>query len=97
MSLADGGNMTQPRYSKEEHARRGSELYEPEIGPQIDASNHGRIVAIDIDSGEYEVADQGLDAANRLLLRRPAAQIWCVKIGYPAVHRFGPRARSAGR
>jgi len=89
--------MPQPRYTKEEHARRGSEIYEREIAPQVEAGNHGRIVAIDVDSGEFEVADQGLDAANRLLCRRPAAQIWCVKIGYPAVHRFGPRARSAGQ
>jgi hypothetical protein len=36
-----------------------------------------------------------LTAANRLLARCPEAQIWCVKIGYPAVHRFGPRSRPA--
>ena len=89
--------MPQPRYTKEEHARRGAEMYEREIAPKIEAHNRGRIVAIDIESGEFEIADQGLEAANRLLARRPAAQIWCVKIGYPAVHRFGPRARSAGR
>jgi hypothetical protein len=88
--------MPNPLYTKEEHARRGSEIYAREIAPKIEAANRGRIVAIDVDSGEFEVADQGFDAAQRLLSRHPGAQIWCVKIGYPAVHRFGPRARSAG-
>ena len=43
----------QPSYSKDEHARRGTELYEQQIRPQIEAGNEGRIVAIDIDSGAF--------------------------------------------
>lgn len=85
-------NMRQPRYSKEEHARRGTEIYEQQVRPQVEAGSHGKIVAIDVDSREFEVAENGLTAANRLLARCPDAQIWCVRIGYPAVHRFGPRA-----
>jgi len=81
----------QPRYSKEEHARRGTEIYDRQVRPQVEAGNQGRIVAIDVDSGEFELAEDSLAAANRLLARCPDAQIWCVRIGYPAVHRFGPR------
>lgn len=86
--------MTEPRYSKEEHARRGTALYEQQIRPQVEAGNHGRIVAIDVDSGAFEVADDSLNAAQALRARYPDAQIWCVRIGYPAVHRFGPRVRA---
>ena len=85
---------SQPRYSKDEHARRGAEMYERQVRPQVEAGNHGKVVALDIDSGAFEVADDGLTAAKRLLARQPDAQIWCVRIGYPAVHRFVPR-RSA--
>ena len=81
----------QPRYSKEEHARRGAEIYENRVRAQVEAGNRGRIVAIDVDSGAFEVAEDSLTAANRLLGRCPDAQVWCVRIGYPAVHRFGPR------
>jgi hypothetical protein len=81
----------QPRYSKEEHARRGAEIYDRQVRPQVEAGNQGRIVAIDVDSGDFELAEEGLAAASRLLARRPDAQVWCVRIGYPAVHRFGPR------
>lgn len=84
----------QPRYSKEEHARRGTALYEQSMRPQVEAGNHGRVVALDVDTGRFEVADDSLTASQRLLARYPDAQIWCVRIGYPAVHRFGPRERA---
>ena len=79
----------QARYSKEEHARRGAELYEKQVRPQVEAGNHGKIVAIDVDSADFELADELLPAANRLLSRRPDAQIWFVRICHRGVHRFG--------
>lgn len=84
---------SQPRYSKEEHARRGTELYEQQVRSQVEAGNHGKIVAIDVDTGSFEIADDTVSAAERLLANKPDAQIWCVRIGHPAVHRFGPRVR----
>ena len=84
----------QPRYSKEEHARRGTALYEQQVRPQVGAGNHGKVVALDVDTGAFEVAEDTLTASQRLLTRHPNAQIWCVRIGHPAVHRFGPRVRA---
>jgi hypothetical protein len=86
--------MRQPRYNKEEHARRGTALYEQHVRSQVEANNCGRIVALDVDSGAFDVADDTLTAAQRLLSRLPDAQVWCVRIGHPAVHRFGPRLRA---
>jgi hypothetical protein len=84
----------QPRYSKEEHARLGTALYERQVRAQVEAGNHGKIVALDIDTGAFELAEDTLTASQRLLARHADAQIWCVRIGYPAVHRFGPRVRA---
>ena len=43
----------QPRYSKEEFAQRGDEMYDSQIRSQIDEqSDRGRIVAIDINESE---------------------------------------------
>jgi hypothetical protein len=84
----------QPRYSKEEHARLGTALYEERVRSQVEAGNGGRIVAIDVDSGAFEIADDSLMASQRLLARYPDAQIWCIRVGYPAVHHFGPRLRA---
>jgi hypothetical protein len=84
----------QPQYSKEEHARLGTALYEQSVRPQVESSNPGQIVALDVNTGAYEVGNDTLIACQRLLARLPDAQIWCVRIGYPAVHRFGPRVRT---
>jgi hypothetical protein len=75
----------------EEHARRGDELYEQQVRPLVEEGNRGRIVVIDIETGAFEVAEDGLTAVNRLYARYPDAQPWAVRIGYPSVHRLGLR------
>jgi peptide subunit release factor RF-3 len=82
----------QPRYSKEEFARRGDEIYESQVRNQVEADNYGRIVAIDIETGAFEVADNILSATGKLFERLPDAQPWIVRIGHRAVHRFGSRS-----
>lgn len=79
----------QRRYSKEELALRGKALYESQIRQQVEASNFGKIVAIDIETGAFEVADDTLVASDRLLARCPDAQTWFIRIGHRGVHRFG--------
>jgi hypothetical protein len=41
----------QPRYSKEEFARRGNEIYESQMRQQVEEGNYGKIVVIDIETG----------------------------------------------
>jgi hypothetical protein len=76
----------QRRYSKEEMVRRGQELYESQIQQQVETDNDGRIVAIDIETGAFEVADNVLPATNRLFERFPDAQPWVIRIGHRAVY-----------
>lgn len=78
--------MLKPAYTKEEHKRLATELYERVVRPKVEAGNRGRIVAIDVDSGEFEVAADSLSAARQLSGRKPSAQIWCIRIGHRAVH-----------
>jgi len=80
----------QPRYPMEEFARRGDEIYEREIRTQVEPDHMGQIVAIDIETGAYELGKNELEASKRLLDRNPDAQIWIKRVGFPAVHRFGP-------
>lgn len=82
----------QPRYSKEEFARRGTEIYEQQIRPQVEKNNTGKVVAIDIETAVYEIADDTITASDRLLAHHPDAQTWFVRIGHRGVHRFGPRS-----
>lgn len=79
----------QPRYSKEEFARRGNEIYESQVRQQVEQGNYGKIVAIDIETGAFEVADTPIAAVDRLYERYPDAQPWVIRIGHRAVYRFG--------
>ena len=84
-----------PRYSKEEFARRGNEIYEREVHPHLSAQDDGKFVAIDIETGVLEIAADEIAASHRLLARNPEAQIWFRLVGAPYTRRFGPRSRTA--
>ncbi|MEC4814416.1 MAG: hypothetical protein SAK29_14240 [Scytonema sp. PMC 1069.18] len=84
----------QPRYSKEEFARAGDEIYETQVRSQVEEGNHGKIVAIDIETGDFEVDKSEIAACDRLETRHPDAQIWIVRIGSRHVRRFGGRTRT---
>ena len=81
--------MRQSRYSKEEFARRGQAIYEQRVRPKVEEGNRGRIVAIDIETGEFEVGDDPLAASDQLFARCPDAQPWLVRIGHRTLHRLG--------
>ena len=80
--------MRSPRNSKEEFAKRGDEINEAQVRPQVEAENYGKIVAIDIETGTFEVADEILTATGSLFKRIPEAQPWIVRIEHRAVHRY---------
>jgi hypothetical protein len=77
--------------SAEEIARRGDALYEREIRAQVEPAHRGKVVAIDVDRGEYVIDDNALSASQRLLARHPDAEIWCVRVGSRVLHRIGGR------
>jgi hypothetical protein len=86
--------MRQPHHNKEEFARRGHEIYQSQLRSRVEKDNYDKIVAIDIKTGAFEVADDSLTAAKQLLIRFPDAQIFGIRIGHHAVHRFGFRSSS---
>jgi hypothetical protein len=83
------------QYSKEEFAQRGDAIYDRDIRPRAEPNHLGEIVAIDIETGAYEIDADEMAASDRLLARIPAAQIWLRRIGKPYLRRFGFHPRSA--
>ncbi len=79
------------RYSKKEFARRGDALYESKVEPHVTADDDGKFVALDIDTGEFEIHTSEITAGDRLRKRLPEAQIWMVRVGSRALHRFGAK------
>ena len=83
-----------PRFTKEEFARRGDEIYEQKLRSLLESRHRGEFVVIDIETGAYETDTSELAASDRLLARVPKAQIWLRRIGSRYSDRFGsiPRA-----
>jgi hypothetical protein len=77
------------RPAKDEVARRGHAMYVRRIRSKLVHEKKGRVVALDIKTGDFEVADKALIAAQRLRSRQPKAEIWLERIGFRAFHRIG--------
>jgi hypothetical protein len=86
-------DMVKLRSSPEEIARMGDTLYASVVEPHIAPSDDGQFVAIDVESGAYEIAPDELSAIDRLRARKPDAQLWLQRVGVSYTHHFGPRAR----
>ncbi len=76
-------------YSSEEFSRRGQEVYDRNIQPNLRPDDQDRFVAIDIESGSYEIDWDDFAATERLLAKRPDAQIWLARVGQRAAYRIG--------
>ena len=82
------------RRPREEAVRLGKEIYERDIRREVEADHHGQIVAIDVDSGTWVVAEREIAAVDRLRELRPGAvNILCERVGYRALRSFGAGSR----
>jgi len=79
----------QPKYSKEEFARRGKEIFEQQVAEKVKGIDPDKILAIDIDTGDFEVGDEILETVRRLRERKPEAQPLIRRVGSRPVMRFG--------
>ena len=81
---------TAPTRPKEEIARLGDEIYERDVRGKVETNHHGEIVSIDVDSGSWAIGDNILEAVDRLRAQCPEAiDVWSLRVGYRAVHKFG--------
>ena len=66
----------------------GKAIYE-EIRAQLEETHRGKIVVIDVKSGDFEIGDNDLEPTLRMFMRRPNALTWGERIGYPAICEMG--------
>lgn len=76
--------------SREEVARRARQIYESSICKQVEVEeNMGKMVIIDIETGDYEVDETGLKAARNLSAKHPYARLFGICIGYNVAASLG--------
>ncbi|MCW1967590.1 MAG: hypothetical protein KIH69_005655 [Anaerolineae bacterium] len=76
------------RYSSAVFAERG-DLFFRQLMPTFSKAEYGKYIAIDIESGEFEIDEDDFAATERLLNRIPTAQTWMGCIGFPTAYRIG--------
>ncbi len=85
--------MTTTRLPKSEIGERGRRIYQSKMPELMESGFNGLFIAIDVLSGEYEVAEEARDAGEKLRAKHPDAQVLVERIGYPAAF-SALRARS---
>lgn len=65
--------MPHPRFTNEEIARRGEEIYAARLRDILEQEHRGEVVIINVESGEYEIGPDSLVANRRALAKDPGA------------------------
>ena len=82
--------MPHPRYKRGEISRIGQELYEQSIRATVETEeNIGKIISIDVETGDYAVAEDLITAGEQVRSRHPDAPMYAARIGYDAVYALG--------
>lgn len=74
--------------TEEQFCKRAAALYEKVVKPKLTPDDVGKFVAIDANTGEFEVHDQDVVAGERLFARLPEAKMWLERAGFPTAYRI---------
>ena len=72
----------------DELASLGGEIFDRQIRPALQPEDKGKFVAVDVESGDYEIDGDDYTAVMRLRSRKPDADIWLMRAGYPTTCRI---------
>ena len=81
--------MTETRLTHNDLGQRARELYE-RVRAQVETpENIGKLIVMDVASGDYEIDKLGIEASRHLQARHPGALLYALRIGYQTVESFG--------
>ncbi|NER24213.1 MAG: hypothetical protein F6J96_26605 [Symploca sp. SIO1C2] len=76
--------------SSEEVAKLAYRIYEGGIRQKVETEeNIGKMIIINVETGDYEVDETGLKAAKNLQAKSPYARLFGIRIGYDVAASFG--------
>jgi hypothetical protein len=76
--------------NSEEVAKRAETLYDERICQEVEQEeNIGKMVIIDIETGDYQVDKTGLEAAKYLREKNPNGRFFGIRIGYNVAASIG--------
>ena len=78
------------KVKRDDAGKIGRAIYKEKILPTLGPEDEGKLVAIDVTTGNYEIDGRDIDLGMKLLERNPEAFTWMRRVGrYPAVHSIG--------
>ena len=77
----------------EDVAKRGEAIYQERIKPLVDPLHYGKFLAIDVETGDYEIGKRMILASRKLRERKPEAITYGVRVGFLSAYRWGGRNR----
>jgi len=72
---------------KDEFTERGKNVYKL-LKPKLEKKFKGKVIAIEVDSSDYVIGNDELDAALKAQKKFPHKIFTFIRIGYPAVHKL---------
>ena len=85
--------MSERGLTKEQIGVLGNKIYQDRIKCLVEPREKGKFIAIDVQNGDFELADDLLTASRLLRERRPQSQRFGAKVGYPSAYRVGWKGR----
>lgn len=81
--------MPSKKYTIDEIGERAERIYQQQIRPLVEPQENGKFIVIDIESGDYEIAEDMFTAEDSLKARRPNAVGFGGKVGWDAPYHIG--------
>jgi len=81
--------MLRTKYSREEIAARGEEIYEVSIRSKVECSCRGQYLVLDLETRDYSIHPDDLTATKLALAKHPEGVLYGLRIGYPTAYRLG--------
>jgi len=81
--------MAHTQYTNDEIVRIGQDRYERELRGSVEGPHKGEFLAMDIETGDYEIDREDIAAIKRIKTRRPDAVLYILRVGHPTAYRLG--------
>lgn len=66
---------------------QGEEIYQKQLKDKLEPDYRGQIVAIEVDSGDYFLGRNVIEATDKAKAKHPDKYFYVVKVGFRAVHK----------
>ena len=81
-------SVTRPQRTLEELDRLAHEVYNRHVLRMLRPEDDGKFIALDVETGDYEIDADDYAAVTRLEARNPKAEVWLMRAGHRATYKM---------